>query len=36
MRDRAFEGRDEEAAKTLYAASGAATWKDGEWEGALR
>ena len=36
MRDRAFEGRDEEAAKALYAASGAATWKEGEWEGALR
>ena len=36
LRDRAFEGRDEEAAKALFKASGAATWKEGEWEGALR
>lgn len=36
MRDRAFEGRDEEAAKALFKASGAATWKEDEWEGALR
>lgn len=36
MRDRAFEGRDEEAARALFKASGAAAWKDGEWEGALR
>ncbi len=36
MRDRAFEGRDEEAARALFAISGAAAWKEGEWEGALR
>lgn len=36
MRDRAFEGRDENAARALFAASGASAWKEGEWEGALR
>jgi len=36
MRDRAFEARDEEAARALFKASGATTWKEGEWEGALR
>jgi hypothetical protein len=35
-RDQAFERRDEKAARLLYELSGAAGWKDGDWEGALR
>ncbi|MBP8646561.1 MAG: hypothetical protein KBH99_10650 [Syntrophobacteraceae bacterium] len=36
IRDRAFEKRDEQAARVLYELASAADWKDGEWEGALR
>ena len=36
VRDQAFERRDEEAARVLYELSDAASWKEGEWEGALR
>jgi hypothetical protein len=36
IRDRAFDGRDEEAARLLYNLAGAAKWKEGDWEGALR
>jgi hypothetical protein len=36
IRDQAFERRDERAARFLYDIAGAATWKEGEWEGALR
>ena len=36
VRDRAFERRDEKAARLLYDLAGAASWKEGEWEGALR
>lgn len=35
-RDQAFEKRDEKAARLLYDAAGAANWKVGDWEGALR
>ncbi|MDY0040707.1 MAG: hypothetical protein RBS57_10385 [Desulforhabdus sp.] len=35
-RDQAFEQRDEEAARWLYELAGAAQWREGEWEGALR
>jgi len=35
-RDRAFEQRDEKAARFLYDLSQAKTWEEGEWEGALR
>jgi hypothetical protein len=36
IRDQAFERRDEKAAQLLYELSEAASWKAGEWEGALR
>jgi len=36
IRDRAFESRDEEAARRLYDLAEASDWKDDEWEGALR
>jgi hypothetical protein len=36
IRDQAFERRDEKAARLLYDLAGAASWKEGEWEGALR
>ena len=36
IRDQAFDRRDEKAARLLYDLSGAASWKKGEWEGALR
>ena len=36
VRDQAFERRDEKAARLLYDMAGAADWKEGEWEGALR
>jgi hypothetical protein len=36
IRDQAFEHRDEKAARLLYDVAGAASWKEGEWEGALR
>jgi hypothetical protein len=36
LRDQAFERRDEKAAQQLYDMSGAARWREGEWEGALR
>jgi hypothetical protein len=36
IRDQAFEHRDEQAARLLYELADAATWKEGEWEGALR
>ena len=36
IRDQAFERRDEKAARLLYDMAGAAGWKEGEWEGALR
>ncbi len=36
VRDQAFERRDEKAARLLYELSDAASWKEGEWEGALR
>jgi len=36
IRDQAFERWDEKAARLLYELAGAATWKEGEWEGALR
>ncbi|MBW1981830.1 MAG: hypothetical protein JRJ12_11475 [Deltaproteobacteria bacterium] len=36
IRDQAFEGRDEQAARLLYELSGAKHWQEGEWEGALR
>ncbi len=36
VRDQAFERRDEQAARLLYELSDAASWKHGEWEGALR
>lgn len=36
IRDQAFEHRDERAARFLYDMAGAAAWKEGEWEGALR
>jgi hypothetical protein len=36
VRDQAFEHRDEKAARLLYELAGAASWKEGEWDGALR
>jgi hypothetical protein len=36
VRDQAFDHRDEKAARLLYELAGAASWKEGEWEGALR
>jgi len=36
IRDQAFERRDEKAAQLLYELSDATSWKEGEWEGALR
>jgi len=36
IRDRAFEKRDEQAARVLYDLASAADWKEGDWEGALR
>jgi len=36
VRDQAFERRDEKAARVLYDLADAATWKEREWEGALR
>ncbi|NLI82583.1 MAG: hypothetical protein GX443_12985 [Deltaproteobacteria bacterium] len=36
MRDRAFDGRSEEAARRLYEISGAIQWQEGEWEGAMK
>jgi hypothetical protein len=36
IRDQAFEGRDERAARFLYDIAGASAWEEGEWEGALR
>ena len=36
IRDQAFERRDEKAAQLLYELSEAASWEEGEWEGALR
>ncbi|UCE84233.1 MAG: hypothetical protein JSV47_06920 [Deltaproteobacteria bacterium] len=36
IRDQAFERRDEKAARLLYDMAGAASWTEGEWEGALR
>ena len=36
VRDQAFERRDEQAARLLYDLAGASSWKEGEWEGALR
>jgi hypothetical protein len=36
IRDQAFERRDERAARFLYTMAGASTWKESEWEGALR
>lgn len=36
VRDQAFERRDEKAARLLYDLAGASSWKEGEWEGALR
>jgi hypothetical protein len=36
IRDQAFEHRNEKAARVLYDLAGAASWKEGEWEGALR
>jgi hypothetical protein len=35
-REQAFERRDEKAARLLYNLAGAANWKEGDWEGALR
>jgi hypothetical protein len=35
-RDQAFDRRDEKAARLLYDLAGAAGWKAGDWEGALR
>ena len=36
VRDQAFERRDEQAARLLYDLGDASSWKEGEWEGALR
>lgn len=36
IRDQAFERRDEQAARLLYDLGDASSWKEGEWEGALR
>ena len=36
VRDQAFERRDEKAARLLYELADVASWKEGEWEGALR
>jgi hypothetical protein len=36
IRDKAFDGRDEAAARTLFELSNASGWTEGEWEGALR
>jgi hypothetical protein len=36
IRDQAFEHRDQKAARLLYDLADAASWKEGEWEGALR
>ena len=36
VRDQAFERRDEQAARLLYDLAGVSSWKEGEWEGALR
>ena len=36
IRDQAFERRDEKAARLLYDLADAASWKEGDWEGALR
>ena len=36
VRDQAFERRDEQAARLLYDLAGGSSWKEGEWEGALR
>ena len=36
VRDQAFERRDEKAARVLYELADVVSWKEGEWEGALR
>jgi hypothetical protein len=36
VRDQAFERRDEQAARLLYDLAGVSSWREGEWEGALR
>ena len=36
VRDQAFDRRDEKAARLLYDLAGVSSWKEGEWEGALR
>jgi hypothetical protein len=36
VRDQAFERRDEKAARLLYDLASVASWKEGDWEGALR
>jgi hypothetical protein len=36
IRDLAFEKRDDKATRLLFELAGAAKWKEGEWEGALR
>jgi len=36
VRDQALERRDEQAARLLYDLAGVSSWKEGEWEGALR
>ena len=36
VRDQAFERRDEQAARLLYDLANVSSWKEGEWEGALR
>lgn len=36
IRDQAFERRDDKAARLLYELAGAASWQEGEWQGALR
>jgi hypothetical protein len=36
IRDQAFEHRDAKSALLLYELAGADSWREGEWEGALR
>ena len=36
VRDQAFERRDKQAARLLYDLAGVSSWREGEWEGALR
>lgn len=36
VRDQAFDGRNEKAARLLYDLASVSDWKEGEWEGSLR